>query len=449
MSSIPQSSFTFPFLLLPLELRCRIYSQLVSVKHARTPKNAQACLRSTTFYNWNLDPTILRVNRQINQEAKDVMRRENDFVVIERAEALKQEPNDMYIDTKVEYNIELWPGKATRDPVVPGKRMRMALKRKKASKTAMDAHVILASELRIVCARLSTFLVAIGGYRTSKLFCEVKVHPPTYTETPADRDIRERSLLEPLHNLRDFQSVSIQGALPTINYQTIRQLTHQELDHGLVLTTIDELITDGDHASRTGCHDIATAYYQRADEYMHHILTYEGHLFTGLGILVFQFKTKYHSALNWIHDDKFLHAYNAAGDAILLADKLFSQGSPMPANSTKDWKALISWRCQQVKEGAARLGQKIKAEDIGRCYYYMSIAIQMLHGGQTCDEVNTDRLLGIRCCDVSETMTDDVPGELLQLEIQTMRSYKETIEMFKDEMEEKLEKQQSLRLDEE
>ena len=116
------------------------------------------------------------------------------------------------------YNIALWPGKATKKPFVPGERVRIKLGRGEDLKGDMDAHVIRTEELRDVCVGLSKFLGPNGRYRTSGLSCLVKVLSPPYTETAAARDIRERALLDPLQNLRHFQSVSIEGTLPAINY---------------------------------------------------------------------------------------------------------------------------------------------------------------------------------------------------------------------------------------
>ena len=159
MSSTTQTASNCPFLHLPLELRDCIYAQLVSIKHSQTPKDAKACLRSTTFYNWNLDPTVFRINRQISQEAKAVMARENNFVVIEHGKVLEQGPKDMKKEdtTFLMYNVALWSGKATKKPIVPGERVRIKLGRGEDLKKDMDAHVIRAEELRDVCVGLSKF----------------------------------------------------------------------------------------------------------------------------------------------------------------------------------------------------------------------------------------------------------------------------------------------------
>ena len=427
-SEIPSNCL---FLHLPLELRDRIYAQLVSIKHTHTSKDAEACLRSTTFHKWNLDPTIFRINRQINQEAKAVMARENEFVVIERAKILQQGPKDVKKeDTGIMvYSVALWPAKATKEPVVPGERMRVKLGKAIKSKTGMDAHVILAEELRDVCIGLSTFQGSEGKYRTSGLSCSIKVHPPLYAEDPAASDIRARALLEPLQKLRRFQNVSIEGTLPAIEYQITHQLTHQTFDRGLVLTTIDELMTNGDQSSSAGDHDAATAYYQRAHEYFHHCAIHERHAFTHPAeASAFEFKIMQHRALNWISAGNFSDALEAAQIALHVANHLFRLNSPMttppPAgpNGRISAAAFRKWTCECIKEGAARYEQKIKAEDIGRCYYYKSISEHVVYGDEATEQADEDKFTGIGCCLVSDTMTDNVPGELLQLDIRTMEN---------------------------
>lgn len=430
MTSTSQTPSNCPFLILPFELRDRIYAQLVSIKHTRTPKDDEAGLRSTTFYKWNLHPTIFRVNRQISQEAKGVMARENDFVVIERVKQLEQGPKDSKTEdtTIMVYNVGLWPGKATKKPLVPGERMRIKLERAGASKKDLFAHVILADELRDVCVGLSTFQGPKGKYRTAGLSASITVHEPTYTETAATRDVRERALLEPLQKVRHFAHVSIRGTLPAISYQITRQLTHETFDRGLVLPTIDELITSGDHASSIGDYGIATAYYQRAHEYFHHSATHERHVFTHpADVPALEFALMQHQALNWIEAGNFSDALEAAQIALYVANQIFRLHSPMTTGPPTDHNGQTSagafrkWTCECIKEGAARYGQRIKCEDIGRCYYYKSISEHVVRGDEATEQAENDKLTAIGCCVVSDTMTEDVPGELLQLDTRIMK----------------------------
>ena len=357
------------------------------------------------------------------------MARDNHFVVIERAKELEQGPEDVKVEdaTIMVYNVTLWPGKATKSPVVPGERMRIRLEKPGASETDMDAHVILAEEMRDVCVGLSTFQDPKGQYRTSGLSASIDVHRPVYTETPAARDIRERALLEPLQKLRHFQNVSIQGTLPAIIYQISCQLTHQTFDHGLVLITLDEMISHGDQASSVGDYGIATAHYQRAHEYFHHSATHERHVFTHpADVSALEFKIMQHRALSWISAGRFYDALEAAQIALYVANHLFRLDSPITtvpptgADGHISAGAFRKWTCECIKEGAARYGQRIKCEDIGRCYYYKSISEHVVHGDKATAQAEDDKLTAIGCCVVSDTMTDNVPAELLQLDIRTM-----------------------------
>ena len=434
MSSTSQTPSNFPFLNLPLELRDRVYTQLVSIKHTRTPKDAEAALRSTTVYEWNLCPTIFRVNWQIGQEAKEVMARENYFVVIESVKQLEQGPKDVKKEDarKMVYNVTLWPGKATKKPVVPGERMRIKMERAGASQKDMFAHVVLADELSDVCVGLSTLQGPKGRYRTAGLTASIYVHEPTYTETATARDVRERALLEPLQKLRHFAHVSICGALPAINCQIARQLTHQAFDRGLVLSTIDEIIANGDKALSTGEFGIASAYYHRAQEYFNHSFSHRRHVFTDpADVSALEFKIMQHHALSWIKSGNFSNALKAAQMALYVADQLFQRNSSMTAgppvdrygNTSSDVFRKWKWEC--IKEGAARYGQRIKCEDIGRCHYYKSLSEHVLRGDDGAELAQKDKFTALNCCVVSETMASNVPGELSKLDPPVMEELPE------------------------
>ena len=358
------------------------------------------------------------------------MARDNNFVVIERTKDLEQKTGDVKKEdpTIMLYNVALWPGKPTKMPVVPGERMRMKLERAGAPEEDMNTHVILANELRDVCIGLSTFQRPEGEYLTSGLSASINVHKPTYTETAAARDIRERALLEPLQKLRHLAHVSVYGTLPAIDYQISRQLTHPTFDRGLVLTTIDELISTGDQASSNGDHGIATAHYQRASEYFHHSATHEPHIFTRspVDVSAFEFNIMQHRSRNWLEAGNFSDALEAAQIALYVANQLFrvdspiTTGPPTDANGRTSAAAFRKWTCECIKEGAARYGQRIKCEDIGRCYYYKSISEHVVLGDEATAQADDDKFTAIGCCVVSETMKDNVPAELLQLDERTM-----------------------------
>ena len=359
------------------------------------------------------------------------MARDNHFVVIEHVIELEEGPEDvMEEDTsKRIYNVALWPRKATQNAVVPGERMRMTLERAESSETEKNMHVILAEEVRDVCIGLSTFHGPGANYRTSGLSCLINVYPPAYTGTPAARDIRERTLLEPLQKLRHFKDVLIQGTLPAIDYQVSRQLTHQAFDRGLVLDTFEELVASGDQSSANGDYSIATAYYQRAQTYFHHCVAHQFHVFTPGDLPALKFKIMQHRALNFIEEGDFCDALRAALTAlhvmgqrfdVMSLEWLIMTGSRTFSDDRIGAGSWRVWACERIKEGAAQHGQRIKCEDVGRCYYYKSISEYIVWGCEAREETPNDKLTAIACCFMSDTMKDNVPEELLQLDIRTM-----------------------------
>ena len=292
----------------------------------------------------------------------------------------------------------------------------------------MDAHVVRAEELRDVCVVLSRLRDRDGRYRTTGLSCVVKVSTPPYTETAAARDLRERALLESLQKLRRFEHVSIEGTLPAINDQITRQLTVPFFDPVLFSSTINDLLASGDQYSSSGDHDIATAHYQRAHDYFHHSIKHERHIFTHpADFMALAFQIMQHRAGNGISVGRFLPALRTAESALHVANQLFRLDSLLNSGPPTDARGLISlamfrkWNCECVKEGAARYGQRIKAEDIGRCYYYKGISEHVEYGDEAKEQADEDKLTGIGFCLMSDTMTDDVPGELLRLDVETMK----------------------------
>ena len=139
-----------------------------------------------------------------------------------------------------------------------------------------------------------------------------------------------------------------------------------------------------------------------------------------------------HQAFNWIEADRFEDALEASKLALEGANRLFAITShitsPPPTNSRGRVTpgAFRQWTCQRIKEGAELHEQRIKCEEIGRCYYYKNIAEHALFGEKIIDE---DKLMGIGCCVccvVSDTVTkeDNLPNELVELDSRTMERLK-------------------------
>ena len=424
------------FLELPLELRQRIYRILVSPKYAKTPKEVDEGLHSSTRYNWNLDPVIFRVNRQIYEEAKDVMAVENSFVVIEWPQDLLPKADDMIEDDAgiMIYNVTLWPGKRTKNVNVPGEKMRVRFaKREKGSAARLDSLVLLSDELRDFCAALCTFRNKDGTYRTAGLCAYVYLPQLQNLEiSEADEDL----LLGPLRKFRYLESAAIEGKSSKENKRLLGVMKRGKFDEESVLSTVDELVISGDEARDRDLYDVATVYYQRAHDHFHHFAQHdqlERHVFgqNPGKVPATEFKIMQHRALNWILDGDFDQAFAVSNIALECAQMFFMAGAPPnfgpPTNRRGEVSkgALRKWKCQCVKEGAERTGQLIKAEDIGRCYYYRSISGHVVGGDRATEQADDDKMTGIGCCVMSDTMGDEnVPKELLELDIRAMENLK-------------------------
>ena len=421
------------FLHLPRELRDKIYKNLISVKHTRTPKDFGDDCPSTnpTYYDWNIDPTILRVNKQTNVEAKEIMGLDNDFVVIERAaKKLERTNDDIPEENAIDmlYN-ELWPGKACEKVDVPGERMRICFAERGQSATG-PAYVMLVKELRDFCVDLSIFPDVAGQYRVCGLKVHITIRQPLTSETPQARAERERSLLLPLAKLRSLKNVEIQGVEPAVETLYAAQMTRPRFDAQLVKSTIEELVSSGDSSTKIGLFDIGTAYYCHAHFYLQH--------FTKVNVrevfehfadpLAFEFKILQRRAFNCIEDDAFPDAFELANLAIRTADQLFAidaptAGPPTDRRGRTTKGAMRQWKCNRIKDAAERNGQRIKCEDIGRCYYYKSIVEHLLGGDAVTEQADEDKYTAIGCCVVSDTVTEEenVVKELLELDMRTMK----------------------------
>ncbi len=420
------------FFHLPRELRDKIYKNLVSVKHTRTPKVPEdACRSATSMYDWNIDPTILRINKQINVEAREVMGLVNEFVVIERAAEQLEQTKNYYRGggpAIMVSNVMLWPGKASETVNVPGERMRICFA-KHGQSARGPTYVVLGEELRDFCVRLSTFTDTTGQHRLKGLEARITIRQPLAPENPRARAERERSLLLPLAKLRFLEKVVIQGVKPTVESLYATQMTRPCFDPKLIKYTIEELISSGNSARDIGRFGVANAYYNRASDYFHHFADYEREAFEHpADPLAFEFKILQHRALNWIHDDNFHNALEVANLALHVAIQLFeidapTAGPPIDGRGRITKGALRQWKCNAIKDAAGRYGQRIKCEDVGRCYYYKSIAEHVLGGDEATEEADEDKFTAIGCCVVSETVTEEenVPKELLELDMRTMK----------------------------
>lgn len=140
----------FPFLQPPAEVRNLIYLNLLSVSHTRNPRHFTSKRRVyRSFYQWNLHPAILCTNRLIYEEARSVLSRSNDFVVLERG------PNTNLFapgsweqgEGNVIKDHMPWPGQTCAEAIIPGERMRVRLLERsdedEGSQDRFSIHVLL------------------------------------------------------------------------------------------------------------------------------------------------------------------------------------------------------------------------------------------------------------------------------------------------------------------
>ncbi|KAK8164116.1 hypothetical protein IWX90DRAFT_514666 [Phyllosticta citrichinensis] len=213
-----------PFMEMPRELREEIYAYLVVA--GRTKQPPLHLLPHCPMQNQlNLATNMLRVNKQVHEEALGVLGRQNKFVVVERAtRKLKSTPEDRQ-DGEFP-NCLIWIGK-----------------NRKADPKNVDYFILLVEELETLCINLSRYVTG-GVYRTNGLVGEVKIAPPPEAETAAVMRRREDALLNPLARLRAFGKVNIQGASPEKTIKTVMHMKRKE-------QTAIEAVRTGEHIAET------------------------------------------------------------------------------------------------------------------------------------------------------------------------------------------------------
>ncbi|KAK8162661.1 hypothetical protein BKA80DRAFT_330025 [Phyllosticta citrichinensis] len=204
-----------PFMEMPRELREEIYAYLVVA--GRTKQPPLHLLPHCPMQNQlNLATNMLRVNKQVHEEALGVLGRQNKFVV-----------------AKLE-------AKSIAGEVM---RVKFSGKNRKADPKNVDYFILLVEELETLCINLSRYVTG-GVYRTNGLVGEVKIAPPPEAETAAVMRRREDALLNPLARLRAFGKVNIQGASPEKTIKTVMHMKRKE-------QTAIEAVRTGEHIAET------------------------------------------------------------------------------------------------------------------------------------------------------------------------------------------------------
>ncbi|KAL8685882.1 MAG: hypothetical protein Q9218_007491 [Villophora microphyllina] len=350
-----------------------------------------------SYAAWTETPAT---NREIPEEASIRLGSVDSFVVIERAAPeLEQKKGDFgKEDIRImRFKVTLWP-KRYDIVTVPNERMRLWLGHEEpAGKKTKSRRQRL---------RNLVFQNKDGTYRTIGLSAKATLNEYADEEKESERTTREAKLLDPLLNLRFLKS---------------------KWDDYQVYSTIAGLIHAGDRCFDIGYHDTATEYYNRAHDYALHFISKEKDVIIHpADPSVFPFKINLQRARNGIEQDNFEDVLGATDCALSAALMLFQTNEPSVGPSPIDEHGGISkgkfrqWTCECVRNGAAKFGQRIEAEDNGRADYYRSITGHIVGGDDATEQAVEDRAIGIRCYIVSETAPKNAPRPLLELDIRTM-----------------------------
>lgn len=435
MSSTTTPNSESPFLRLPLEIRNRVYKELLVTSLTKTPKPFLENCRSATRYDWNLHPALLATNHQIHDEARSILGTYNEFVVVESAaKELEQRKSDMgQEDTQImQYRVKLWPGKKCKMGDVPNERMRIWLGKEDSQANGTEnkswIYVVLVEELRDLLVGLSIYRGRYGPYRVLGLVAKITVPKPVVEEMQKQRKARERRLLDPVMKLRFLSSVEVEGVTPGRSQAVSDQLRRSIWDRQIVYATFDELLEAGNQAREMGHHTVASGYYRLASDYASHFEEHKRYVFTDpIDPVAFQFKVNLQRSRTWIEAGYFEIAFGAAAVALDAANAIFRRNMsavgppPVGADGRVKKGAFRKWTCECIKDGAAKYGQRIKAEEIGAAYYYKSIAEHCAEGNAAIEQAFEDKMVGIGCCAISDTAPKDCIKELVELEKRTMK----------------------------
>lgn len=426
------------FLEAPREIRDQIYRYLLCTDYTKQQPTG-IIHHKPTRYEWRLQSAILRANRQIYKEAREILGMENKFVVLERdTDVLKQSPDQK--QDGGDRNLPdppLWLGRAKSHVSVPGELMRInfcsSCEPQKDRPT--DYFVYLAEELRDFFINLGKYRTN-GVHRTRNLVCTVTLSPPKETETAAITKRREAALLDPLTKLRQLSKVTITGASEEKVQSVAQQMKRRDFSAADVLNTINEILATADAYVWVGNHGIAVSYTDWCMSILSFFDASNAHqmdqdmvgdipdsIFVTeeeqIKMCAAMFRISLKRALACIHSDAFEDAFESADSALRLAMMItdmpdYSQ-YPGAQSGVAKRGPMIEW---MTKQTAARIADSdsynlIRGEDVARAYWYRAQALSSLEGrGQ---EEETDRMFALSLtCFVGH---EDVANELCTLDL--------------------------------
>ena len=440
MSPAPAQNDPPSLLQLPSELRIEIYRNLLCINRTRQQKPLSESQLSTSRYRWNLHTAILATCRQINDEARTILIRENSFVVFECATRSLDQINAKYVDT-FPPGLKLWSGKKQKKVPITSQVMKVRLQKCQRYKpTRCSIYVVLEDEVLDLCAGLATYHRPVYGCRVAELSLHVVIGPWQAKESSETQASREATLLRSVMALRNVAEVEVEGAARELARDVSFRLSRQLHSKPIVSQAVTGLFSAGDNAFDIGDYTAALGYYCRASDYYIYCAGQGGYLTDTGDWLVFSLTLNQKRARSQLEIQDFQSACFEMHANIFIATGEFLTQDPKPTegvlwpvthkiilpsmseeeNSTEEDRRR--WKCKRLQEAAARFKQRITCEDIGRCYMYRSIALRC-----TTDKSPSlaaeDRLMSLACCDHSSTSGDDYINELLELERRMMKYF--------------------------
>lgn len=303
---------------------------------------------------------------------------------------------------------------------------------------------MLDEELRDFLINISILRNEDGSWSTLGLSASITFHEST-EEVGRKRQARESILVQAISKLRLLKAVTVKGT--TVESATLisERVRKQAWDAEVVYSTIRELLAAGDGAFDIGHHGVAERYYSLATQYTFAFIQRDRQVYATWDDITFMFLTDLRRSRNWIEEDEFIKSFEHADSSIQTAEKLLGANGPVFGGNVYDIsRRSIQDRdrqsfCDSIKAGAAKYGERIKCEDVGRAYYYKSLAGHCIglkvgsrwglkapsnrdkYDSQSCiAQAYEDRLTAIACFNISETTPSDSVQELHELAKRTM-----------------------------
>ncbi|GME41250.1 hypothetical protein GTA08_BOTSDO11742 [Neofusicoccum parvum] len=404
------------FLELPREIRDQIYKYLLCADYTKRRPTGIIYYKPSRF-ELHLQTAILRTNKQVYREAREVLGKENRFVVVERnTDRLKQSIDDKQDGGDRDIpDPPIWVGRAKSQVSVAGEVMRINFSPPQGPEEGRktDYFVFLVEELRDFFINLGKFRTG-GVFRTKDLTCTVTLSPPKDSETNGTTKRRESALLDPLTKLRQLSKVTINGASDDKSQYIAQQMQRREFSAKDVLQTISELLVTVEAYSRLENYYTAVSYCdwcmgilsffdasnaRQLDENM--VGEIPDSIFDSeleqMQMCAAMFRISLARALASIHAFCLEDAFESSDSALRLATMITSmpEYSDYPGSTAADGVsvaprgAVVEWLTQQTAARIADAGSKglVAAVDVARAYWYRGLTFGSLHG----QEGETDR----------------------------------------------------------